>query len=220
MLNIGQNIRTLRTQKNMSQDDLAEKLFVTRQTVSNYETGRSRPDIEMLDRIAVVLQADIRDLLYEPVVTHSSKKSAIQVAGILFPTLLLGLIIRLIMGYTEQLRITQFRVMPHAIMGYLVLPAYYVLLGWVLVITGRIILNAQPLSASTARWCRLIAAGTLGFYLFCQIPWLCGGISFPKIWFALSYWSARNILSYLWIFLLPGCALGLSHNWNQKGKTR
>lgn len=41
MANVGKNIRRLRTQKHMTQDELAEKLFVSRQTVSNYETGDS-----------------------------------------------------------------------------------------------------------------------------------------------------------------------------------
>ena len=41
MANIGKNIRRLRNSKHMTQDDLAEKLFVSRQTVSNYETGGS-----------------------------------------------------------------------------------------------------------------------------------------------------------------------------------
>ena len=58
MRDIGKNIRQLRTQKNMTQDELAKKLFVTRQTVSNYETGKSRPDVEMLDRIAQMLETE------------------------------------------------------------------------------------------------------------------------------------------------------------------
>ena len=66
MRDIGKNIRQLRTQKNMTQDELAEKLFVTRQTVSNYETGRSRPDVEMLAKIAEVLETDANTVLYGP----------------------------------------------------------------------------------------------------------------------------------------------------------
>lgn len=41
MENLGKNIRLLRVQRKMSQDQLAEALHVTRQTVSNYETGVS-----------------------------------------------------------------------------------------------------------------------------------------------------------------------------------
>ena len=42
MRDIGKNIRTLRVERDMSQDQLAEALHVTRQTVSNYETGVSQ----------------------------------------------------------------------------------------------------------------------------------------------------------------------------------
>lgn len=38
---IGKNIKDLREQKGLTQEALAEQLFVTRQTVSNYETGRT-----------------------------------------------------------------------------------------------------------------------------------------------------------------------------------
>ena len=66
MKDIAKNIRNLRMAKNLTQDDLAEKLFVTRQTVSNYETGKSRPDVDMLVRIAEVLGVDIQELIYGP----------------------------------------------------------------------------------------------------------------------------------------------------------
>ena len=56
MNDIGKNIRFLREQRKWSQDQLAEALHVTRQTVSNYETGRSRPDVEMLTTLAAALE--------------------------------------------------------------------------------------------------------------------------------------------------------------------
>ena len=58
MRDIGKNIRYLRESKGLTQDQLAEKLFVTRQTVSNYETGRTRPDVDMIVSIANVLETD------------------------------------------------------------------------------------------------------------------------------------------------------------------
>lgn len=41
MRDIGKNIREIRQRKNLTQDQLAQRLFVTRQTISNYETGDS-----------------------------------------------------------------------------------------------------------------------------------------------------------------------------------
>ena len=59
MRDIGKNIRALRMRTKLSQDQLAEAIHVTRQTVSNYETGRSRPDVEMLTELAQALDVDI-----------------------------------------------------------------------------------------------------------------------------------------------------------------
>lgn len=64
MRDIGKNIRTLRERRGMTQEELAQALFVTRQTVSNYETGKSRPDIDMLVSIAQVLETDVNQVLY------------------------------------------------------------------------------------------------------------------------------------------------------------
>lgn len=80
MRDIGKNIKTLRTKKNMTQDELAEKLFVTRQTVSNYETGRSRPDVDMLAKIAEVLETDANTVIYGPPAEISKKQEYMKLA--------------------------------------------------------------------------------------------------------------------------------------------
>lgn len=64
MANVGKNIRILRTRKKMTQDALAEKLFVSRQTVSNYETGKTRPDIDTLVKIADIMEVDVNVLIH------------------------------------------------------------------------------------------------------------------------------------------------------------
>lgn len=64
MAKIGKNIKTQRTKQGMSQETLAEKLFVSRQTVSNYETGKSYPDIDMLVKIAEELHVEVQVLIY------------------------------------------------------------------------------------------------------------------------------------------------------------
>lgn len=74
MRDIGKNIRDLREQKRLTQDQLAEQLFVTRQTVSNYETGRSRPDVDMLLHIAAALETDVNTILYGIPVPEGRKK--------------------------------------------------------------------------------------------------------------------------------------------------
>jgi len=50
MLNV--SIRELRTSRGLSQVELAKKLSVTKQTVSNWENDNIQPSIDMLERLA------------------------------------------------------------------------------------------------------------------------------------------------------------------------
>ena len=47
-MEIGKQIRRFRTELKLSQDDLADKVYVTRQTISNWESDRNYPDIRSL----------------------------------------------------------------------------------------------------------------------------------------------------------------------------
>lgn len=47
-MEIGNQIRKYRTNLNLSQDELADKIYVTRQTISNWENNRNYPDIRSL----------------------------------------------------------------------------------------------------------------------------------------------------------------------------
>ncbi len=64
MNGIGKNIKKLRKERALSQEQLAERLHVTRQAVSSWETGKNQPDIETLESIAAVFDTDILMVLY------------------------------------------------------------------------------------------------------------------------------------------------------------
>lgn len=64
MADVGKNIKEIRKEKNLTQDDLAERLHCTRQTISNYENGKSEPHIELLVEIAGVLDVEVNDLIW------------------------------------------------------------------------------------------------------------------------------------------------------------
>lgn len=66
MAAVGNHIRRIRSAKHLTQEQLAEKLFVTRQAVSAWETGKAQPDVETLERIAAALDADVTELIYGP----------------------------------------------------------------------------------------------------------------------------------------------------------
>ncbi len=62
------NLKTLRKSKGLSQEELAIKLSVVRQTVSKWENGLSVPDSEMLLKIADALDTEVSVLLGEKVI--------------------------------------------------------------------------------------------------------------------------------------------------------
>ena len=59
-------ILALRTKKGMSQDELAEKVFVTRQAVSRWENGETTPNIETLKLLSKLFDVSINTLLGSP----------------------------------------------------------------------------------------------------------------------------------------------------------
>ena len=62
---LNENIKLQRKAKGMSQEELAAKLNVVRQTLSKWENGLSVPDAEMLIRIAEALDTSVSELLGE-----------------------------------------------------------------------------------------------------------------------------------------------------------
>jgi len=60
---LGNNLISLRRMKKMTQEDLADKLGVSRQTISKWETGDSIPDMEMGMKLADILQVSLDELM-------------------------------------------------------------------------------------------------------------------------------------------------------------
>ena len=63
LVKIGEFIKELRKEKNITQDELANKFYVSRRTVSRWETGSNLPDIDILIELAEYFNVDIRELL-------------------------------------------------------------------------------------------------------------------------------------------------------------
>lgn len=60
---LSDNIKILRKQKGFTQEELAIRLHVVRQTVSKWEKGLSVPDADTLQRLAELLEVEVRQLL-------------------------------------------------------------------------------------------------------------------------------------------------------------
>ncbi len=71
--NVGARIRQLRFEKHWTQDDIAEKVGVTREAVSYWELNRRTPAIGTLEKIAQVLGVSVAELLEEPALAGKAK---------------------------------------------------------------------------------------------------------------------------------------------------
>ena len=62
-MEVKNQIRAYRSGLGMSQEELAEAIYVTRQTVSNWETGKSYPDIQSLLRLSALFGISLDQLI-------------------------------------------------------------------------------------------------------------------------------------------------------------
>lgn len=63
MDNMGLKIQALRKKHQLSQDDLASKMDVSRQAISKWERGEALPDLYNVKRLATIFQVTIDELL-------------------------------------------------------------------------------------------------------------------------------------------------------------
>ena len=63
MVNLSENLRTLRKQLKLTQDQFAAKLDIKRSLLGAYEEGRAEPKLELLQKIADVFRTTVDDLI-------------------------------------------------------------------------------------------------------------------------------------------------------------
>lgn len=66
-----ENLKTIRKAKGLSQEELAIRLNVVRQTISKWEKGLSVPDADMLITIAEILETSVSELLGAKIVDEA-----------------------------------------------------------------------------------------------------------------------------------------------------
>jgi len=165
---IGKNIRQIREAAGITQEALAETLFVTRQTVSNYETGRSRPDIDMLLRIAEVLHTDVNALIYGPPVPEdrrNARKWAI-IAGVAF-VILLGAY-WMLYGLAEESQLLSYMA-PTFLLQISLRPVMLFMMGWLLMHCIGLFCGLKPVSN---KWVRIVLYVLLGVLAVIPLPFV------------------------------------------------
>ncbi|HIZ81017.1 MAG TPA: helix-turn-helix domain-containing protein [Candidatus Mediterraneibacter pullistercoris] len=65
-IQLAANLRRLRTDHDYTQTQIAERLNISRQAYSNYETGKRIPDLDILIRIADIYHVTLEELIMQP----------------------------------------------------------------------------------------------------------------------------------------------------------
>lgn len=98
MKELNQQLKDLREKYHLSQEELAEQLNVTRQAISNYERGKTAPDIFTLQKIAEIYDISIDQLLS----TEDRKKPYLQYGSILY--LIMWILFIILCFYSQDLK--------------------------------------------------------------------------------------------------------------------
>lgn len=217
MRDIGKNIRDLRVRGGLTQEELAGKLFVTRQTVSNYETGKTRPDLDLLIKIAELLDTDANTLLYGLPIPERRKKSILLSSGLLLVLLLLSVVLH---PWCDTLFRTKYIALPHYLLAQIFDPIFMLILGWWSIHLISFFLRITPLQQRWVKKLRvafLALLGLIGLLLLPYCVWFClatfgyGSGGFPPI---PIYWSLLKVIlelnfHYEAIYALLGAILYL-----------
>lgn len=67
-MKFGDNLRNLRKSKKLSQEDLAEKMNVSRQSVSKWETGDAYPEINNILELCKIFHCHINNLVNDSII--------------------------------------------------------------------------------------------------------------------------------------------------------
>lgn len=205
-MTLAEKILSLRTGKGMSQDDLAEKLEVSRQSVSKWETGQSTPDLDKIIRLADLFGVSVDELVREgerpqppeppqPQVVYVERErkqemSPLQKLGIIMEVSGAALAIIGIMGAPLLI----FAAVALVILGLPLLLAKkhpWLIMGWVAVGLSCMVLNPY---FSVCPWG--LIGGLRQLYFYATIP----GIRYSSTVFAIAVGIVRGLVTLALIF--------------------
>ncbi len=209
MNGIAKNIKKLRQRKGLTQEELGEKLHVTWQAVSNWETGKNQPDIKTLTSLAAFFEVDIKELLYGPTPDEGRPKRK-WMAVILCSLAVISWAICLPLGRYAEYMVREHSVAQWRFLYRLVInPAVFFLLGTAissLFFLGRSRFPIQPaicrgILAAAILFCFL--HGWMVLHLFWAVP-------IPR---GLFFFFLTDVCwDNSWIFLLVGILFFVSEN--------
>lgn len=200
---VSKNIKKLRLQQKLTQEDMADRLFVTRQTVSNWETGKSQPDIDTLIKISETFQTDASVLIYgqsDSGDRKQEKKRLIISAAVL---LVYGAALFFFDQYAQKEFHTYYNNAPLMLTRMFFQPIFWLWLGWIVIQCLDFWGIIKPIKAKPRKVVRIAMLAVVLFYAALMIPFLIGMVD---CWIQLSIYNqtaqlyAESSFSYEWSY--------------------
>lgn len=219
---VGRNCKRLRQRAGLSQEDLAERLHVTRQAVSAWETGKNQPDVETLAALAEVLGADVRELIYGPGAAGEGyarfQRRYVVCTVLCAAAALAWLVMELTLEpYLYRLRMETYTVLPGLVYMLVVPPLGILATGCLIPAFVSLWADIRVRSVRARRVLLVLGLLALGYYLF----WMTGllnlwpdalGQCYPlRLWF-VTLSTVGNELLRLGPLFLSGGLLFLARN--------
>ncbi|OJG35927.1 helix-turn-helix domain-containing protein [Enterococcus sp. DIV0788_1] len=129
-MEVGERLKARRNELNLTQDQVAESLGITRQTMSNWENGRSYPDIERVIRLSELYALSLDELLKgdQKMVRHLQENTVVNhflklFIGMLLVNVALMVVLMLVQSMSET-----FLFMIFALIGLNTLSLFYLII--------------------------------------------------------------------------------------------
>ena len=100
-MDIGLQIKKFREQQKISQEELALKIFVSRQTISNWETNKSCPDVKSLITLSNIFNVSLDNFIKEDIkeMREIVEKETIKKFNVISVVFLIELIVVAVSSY-------------------------------------------------------------------------------------------------------------------------
>lgn len=185
MAEVGKHIKEIRKEKNLTQDDLAEHLHCTRQTISNYENGKSEPNIALLVEIANVLGVEVNDLIYGSKKKENRRRQKIRSVAALGTACALLTAIEILTPFVKQYGWERFETAPLYLLRYVLRPLVLALLGWGIAEAAKAFTGIRLWEGRTERTAKAVRI------VFCIAAVILTAFAVLALWTAVD-------LTYIW----------------------
>ena len=196
---LGQHISRLRTEQNLTQDQLAEQLGVSRQSVSKWETDASVPDLDKLVKLSQLFSVSLDELVTGEVPPLPEREPAPQPQADAVPSGVSGtqkIAALVLLGFGMLISILLF-CLGGGLMGLILVSPFLLSALWCAVIRRHVGL-----------WCLWTVWGCVDFYF----RWATG-IRWTLVFYTFRYTPSMNYarLAIGWVMLiLPLILLGVT----------